>query len=80
MQNRRRLLLIAVVVLIPIILVATFFLMRDWILPTFSTPSVTGVPTVVDEKMDALKTNQAQTHTAKTAAPVGASATPSPGS
>lgn len=80
MQGRRRLIIIAIVVLIPLMLVAGFFLMRDWVLPTFSSPSVTGVPTVVDNKMDALKTNQAQTHIARTTAPSAATQSPSPGS
>ena len=80
MTNRRRFIAIVVVVMIPIMLVVGFFILRDWVLPTFASPSVTGVPTIVDTKMDSLKTNQAQTHIAQTATPSAATAAPSPGS
>ena len=80
MDNRRRLIVTVVVVLIPIILIAGFLILRDWVIPSFSAPAVTGVPTVVDPKIDSLKTNQALTHIASTAGPSGATATPAPGS
>lgn len=79
MQNRRRM-IVPVVVIITILVVAGFFIVRDFVLPSFSSPSVTGVPTVVDDRIDALKTNQALTHIAQTATPAVATTLPTSGS
>lgn len=46
MKNRNRV-LVAVITLV-VVVVAGFFIVRDWVVPTFAVPSVTGVPTVAN--------------------------------
>jgi polyisoprenoid-binding protein YceI len=49
-------------------IIAAILIARDWVIPTFSTVAVTGVPTQADS-FASLKTSQAQTKAAVTATP-----------
>jgi len=46
MKNRNRVVFAALALVV--IVVAGFFIVRDWVVPTFASPSVTGVPTVAN--------------------------------